>query len=140
MKARKIRLLGIATGLVAMTGFFAATVSMVNCAVQGSALKDNDFTAVRKEALSLFPRGSRIADTADRLTDMGFLCFPVPHSIANVSSASLDCKSNGRGFPGVPAFNITVLTRNGLISDVEIWNVVDHADADTALPTILAVR
>ena len=117
---------------------FAATLCGIGSASAGidvftnrHALKSGGLADIRREAFTFFPRGSRSKDAADRLADMGFLCSPMPRALFNVSGADLICESNGRGFPEAPAMNVTLLTRNGLISDIEIWNIMDRADSST---------
>lgn len=121
---------GLVLGVVMSVACLIATVTTVDSSVRRQALRSTDLGGIRRQALGLFPRGSRLQDAASRLVDMGFLCTPMPHLMPDVSSASLLCASNGRGYPDFPAINVTVLTRNGLISEIEVWNVMARADSD----------
>ena len=78
----------------------------------------------------MFPRGSRLEDASARLTGIGFDCEATAHFLPDTSAPSLLCASNGRGYPDYPAVNLTVMTRNGLIADIEVWNVIARADSD----------
>lgn len=93
----------------------------------GTPLMRDDLAGLRREALDLFPRGSRVAEAYRRLVAMGFRCEAVEHKLANVTSPSLACDSNGRGFPSVPAYNVTVLGRDGVVADVDVWNTFGTA-------------
>lgn len=119
--------LGLAGILVAGGGAFA----LLPQGPSRDALMGQDFFAIRREALALFPRGSKLSEAADQLVAIGFRCSGIPHKMANVNAESLVCESHGRGYPFTPAFNVTVLARNGLLSDIEIWNMLDKADAET---------
>ena len=117
--------------------FLSVAASVAALAVAGLALLDrrnalmgSDFTLMRREALALFPRGSRLAEANRALIDMGFRCYAIPHELGNVDGPSLGCDSNGRGYPVSPRVNVTVMARNGLVSDIEVWNGFDTADAD----------
>ncbi|MCW6507246.1 hypothetical protein [Lichenifustis flavocetrariae] len=122
------RIVLIAFGIVAAMLGLVATESTVDGAVRRQALKSNSLTGIRDEALSLFPRGSRLQPAATRLVDMGFTCEPLKHAMPDISGPSLICSSSGRGYPDYPAINVTLVTRNGLISDIEVWNMMGRAD------------
>ena len=70
------------------------------------------------------PRGSRIDEAERRLTSIGFVCLRTPHQLPNVNASSLVCDSHGRGYPSSPQLNLSVMSRNGLVSDIEIWNIL----------------
>lgn len=95
-----------------------------------SALMESDLATMRHDALALFPRGSRLADADRGLAGMGFRCYAIPHELGNVDAPSLGCDSNGRGYPVSPRVNVTVMARNGLVSEIGVWNSFDTADVD----------
>jgi hypothetical protein len=126
-KGRLLGQLGIALGVG-----IAAAVGWGRVAglADRQALKNTSLTSVRQEALTLFPRGSRLDEATSHLTGIGFDCEPMTHFLPDISAPSLLCASNGRGYPNFPAVNLTVITRNGLIADIEVWNVMARADSD----------
>ena len=122
----------IVAGMIVLTAALAAAggwAKLDNVAAQ-QALKSASLTSVRQQALHLFPPGSRLDDAASRLADIGFDCQTMQHFLADTSAPSLLCASNGRGYPDYPAVNLTLITRNGLIADIDVWNVMVRADDD----------
>ena len=96
------------------------------------ALMVGDFADLRREALDLMPRGSRLDAAERKLTSIGFSCSGTPHGLPNVNGPSLVCSSNGRGYPVSPQINLTVMSRSGLVSDYEVWNLFESASASTS--------
>lgn len=107
-----------------------ALVSGLDSASKREALKSSNLTGLKNEALAMFPRGSRLDEAAALLARIGFACEPVPHPLPDISGPSLRCASNGRGYPDFPAVNVILLTRNGMISDVDVWNIMARADGE----------
>ena len=118
----------LVTGLAGAS--LLALVTGLDRATANQALKNNNLTGLRSEALALFPRGSRLEDAATRLAHIGFACEPVAHPLPDISGPSLRCASNGRGYPDFPAVTVILLTRNGMISDVDVWNIMAKADGE----------
>lgn len=116
-------------GILVVGGLTAAAAGL-DGGVNRSALKNNDLTRLRAEALTLFPRGSRLDAATAQLVSIGFACEPIPHPLPDISGPSLRCASNGRGYPNYPAVTVILLTRNGLISDVDVWNIMARADGE----------
>lgn len=121
-------------GGVLATGFAGAAIlalaTNLDRASDNRSLKNNDLTGLRAEALNLFPRGSRLDEAAAHLARIGFACEPIAHPLPDISGPSLHCASNGRGYPDFPAVNVILLTRNGMISDVDVWNIMARADGE----------
>ncbi len=134
MRVGKGLIIGAVVGLGGILAATGATLALLPQGPRRDALMGEDFFAIRREALALFPRGSRLSQAAERLIAIGFRCSGIPHKMANVNAESLICESHGRGYPASPAFNVTILARNGLLSDIEIWNMLDKADAETPEP------
>ena len=99
-------------------------------------LSGGDFGHMRFEALDLFPRGSPISAAAAGLSALGFKCAPARHMLANINAPSVECDSAGRGYPVASRTQITVMARNGMVSDIAVGNGYDpfHADARTPHP------
>ena len=130
MKLESILLLIVTGTAVAATTFSSSKVESAIFEYRyGDALKGEDFAALRAEALSLLPRGSRIDEAGRRLTSIGFVCLGTAHQLPNVNAPSLTCDSNGRGYPSSPQLNISVMGRNGLVSDIEVWNTLQSTRA-----------
>ncbi len=122
---------GVAAGGVLIA---APTIMSMPRAPKPDSLMGENFFRIRREALAMFPRGSRLNDTAEGLVSIGFRCQGITHKIANVNADSLVCDSHGRGYPLSPTLTITVLARNGLVSDFEVSNMLQRADAETPEP------
>lgn len=120
---------GAAFLLISLAVAVGLTTS-VNHAKESQALKSENLTGLRAEALDLFPRGSHLDEAEAHLEKIGFVCEPLPHPIPDISGPSLRCASNGRGYPDFPAVNVVLLSRNGLVSDVDVWNVMARADTE----------
>ena len=126
-----VKRLAICLVLLAVAGAGSlALVSGLASASQREALKSSNLTGLKNEALAMFPRGSRLDEAAALLGRIGFACEPVPHPLPDISGPSLRCASNGRGYPDFPAVNVILLTRNGMISDVDVWNIMARADGE----------
>ena len=110
-------------------GMFALVTSL-DRALDNKALKNNNLTGLRTEALNLFPRGSRLDEAAAHLASIGFACDPIAHPLPDISGPSMHCASNGRGYPDFPAVNVILLSRNGMVSDVDVWNIMARADGE----------
>jgi hypothetical protein len=108
----------------------AGTVVEIQAVAGRQELKSTSLTNVRQQALELFPRGSRLEEAASHLATIGFDCQAMQHFLADTSAPTLLCASNGRGYPDYPAVNLTLVTRNGLIADIDVWNVMVRADGD----------
>ena len=134
MRIGKGMIIGLGLGLVLAGLVPVAIMSMTPAGPSKTALQGENFYAIRREALTLFPRGSRLKDAAEQLTAIGFRCNGIPHKLANINAESLICASNGRGAVTSPALNLTVFSRNGLISDFEVWNMLARADSSTPAP------
>jgi hypothetical protein len=128
---KRVALLGL--GALGLAAGLVAAVSSAGHAVGRQALKSNNLTGIRQEALTMFPRGTRLQDAALHLEDIGFSCEPMLRSLADISGPALMCASNGRGYPDFPAINVTLSTRNGLVSEIEVWNIMARADDDGAV-------
>lgn len=124
------RLIGRAVAVLGAVAAVAGGWSGYNRATNQQALKNTNLTDIRQQALTMFPRGSRLDAAAGHLAGIGFDCQAMKHFLADTSAPSMLCASNGRGFPDYPAINMTLFTRNGLIADIEIWNVMARADSD----------
>lgn len=122
---------GLALALIfGLGGCVAALATGFGHVGDGQALKDDSLTRVRMEALALFPRGSLLSDAEAHMARIGFACETIPHPLPDISAPSLQCASNGRGYPDFPAVNVILLSRNGLVSDVDVWNVMARADGE----------
>lgn len=122
---------GIALAVTFCLGGGVAALAMgLGHVADEQALKNDSLTRLRTEALALFPRGSRLSDAEAHMARIGFACEPIPHALPDISAPSLQCASNGRGYPDFPAVNVILLSRNGLISDVDVWNIMARADGD----------
>ena len=97
-------------------------------------LTGQDFGSLRRQALVLFPRGLPIADAARGLVVLGFKCTPARHLIANINAPSVECDSAGRGYPNASRTQITVMARNGTVSDIAVGNGFDTFQADARTP------
>ncbi|MDX7950440.1 hypothetical protein P7D22_04505 [Lichenihabitans sp. Uapishka_5] len=115
---------------VLLAGGLTAAAASLDGVARRSALKNNDLTRLRAEALTLFPRGSRLDEAASQLATIGFACEDLQHPLPDISAPSLRCASDGRGYPNYPSVNVILLTRNGLISDVDVWNIMARADGE----------
>lgn len=135
MKIGKGLIVGIVVGLTVAVAAPIGAMSLMPKGPKHDALIGDDFYAIRREALALFPRGSRVREVADQLKAIGFVCDGIAHKMANVNAESLICESRGRGYPTSQAMNVTIMARNGLLSDIEIWNMLQRADAETPAPT-----
>ena len=98
-------------------------------------LTSEDFGQLRREALDLFPRGSPIHDASAGLTGLGFRCAPARHMMANINAPSVECDSAGRGYPTASRIQITVMARNGMVSDIAVGNGFDPFQADARTPS-----
>ena len=133
MKLESILLLIVTGTAVATTTFSSSKVESAIFEYRyGDALKGEDFGALRAEALVLMPRGSRIDEAERRLTSIGFVCLRTPHQLPNVNASSLVCDSHGRGYPASPQLNLSVMSRNGLVSDIEVWNTLQSTRSTPA--------
>ncbi len=97
-------------------------------------LHGSDFGALRRDALDLFPRGSPIAAAAEGLKALGFQCAPARHPLANINAPSVQCDSAGSGYPQWSRLQVTVMARNGTVSDIAVGNGFATAIADARTP------
>ncbi len=104
-------------------------------AVDRVPLSGNDFGRMRLQALDMFPRGSPISGAAAGLSALGFRCTPARHMLANINAPSVECDSAGRGYPSTSRMQITVMARNGMVSDVAVGNGFDPIQADARTPS-----
>ena len=124
------RLIGAGVTLVAVAAALASGWARLDTMADQGALKNTSLTTIRQQALEMFPRGSRLDDAATHLAGIGFECQSMTHFLADTSAPSLLCASNGRGYPDFPGINVTLVTRNGLIADIDVWNVMARADGE----------
>lgn len=97
-------------------------------------LMGEDFGRLRREALDLFTRGQPVMAVKDGLNALGFQCAPAHRPAANINAPTLQCDSAGRGYPEVPRMEVTVMARNGAMSDIAIGNGIDPFEASARTP------
>jgi hypothetical protein len=97
-------------------------------------LLGSDFGSLRREALKMFPRGSPLAAASQGLQALGFQCTVANHLMANINAPSVQCESAGRGYPTSSRLQVTVMARNGMVSDIAIGNGFDPVVADARTP------
>ncbi len=97
-------------------------------------LMGEDFGRLRREALDLFTRGQPVVAVKDGLTALGFACAPAHRLPPNINAPSIECDSAGRGYPEVSRMEVTVMARNGAMSDIAIGNGIDPYEASARTP------
>ena len=119
---------------VVALGAGVALLAFGGDASAGKKLVGDDYGAVRREALDMFPRGQPIAEVRKGLTALGFRCAPTHRLVPNVNAPSIECDSAGRGYPTSSRMEVTVMSRNGALSDIAIGNGLDPVVADARTP------
>lgn len=94
----------------------------------------DDFGRLRREALDLFTRGQPVVEVKDGLTALGFQCAPAHRLPANINAPSIECDSAGRGYPEMSRMEVTVMARNGTMSDIAVGNGIDPFEASARTP------
>lgn len=129
--------------VMAVAGAAGAVLVIIACTMlyaggagtpTATALIGEDFGQLRREALGLFPRGKPVREVKDALTTMGFRCAPMHRPLANINAAAVECDSAGRGYPLASRTEVTVMARNGALSDIAVGNGVDGLVADARTP------
>lgn len=129
---RGFGVIGGAAVLVVVGAGLAGTLSDGGSA--DHKLMGEDFGRLRREALELFTRGQPVVAVKDGLKALGFQCAPAHRLAANINAPSIECDSAGRGYPKVSRMELTVMARNGAMSDIAIGNGLDPFEASARTP------
>lgn len=126
-------------GVMAGTATLAAIGMGLGLTLGGSgqadrALIGEDFGRLRREALDLFTRGQPVVEVSKGLKALGFQCAPAHRLAANINAPIVECDSAGRGYPEVARMEVTVMARNGTMSDIAIGNGIDPFEANARTP------
>lgn len=131
MRRRSGVMAGAATLAVIGTGLAVTTGGGGQA---GRKLIGEDFGRLRREALDLFTRGQPVVEVKEGLTALGFQCAPTRRLAANINAPSVECDSAGRGYPAMSRMEVTVMARNGAMSDIAVGNGIDPFEASARTP------
>ena len=129
---RRRGLIGSAAALVVIGAGLASTLGGSGPADR--KLMGEDFGRLRQEALDLFTRGEPVVAVKDGLKALGFECAPAHRLAPNINAPTIECDSAGRGYPEVSRMEVTVMARNGAMSDIAIGNGLDAFEASARTP------
>ena len=94
----------------------------------------SDFGLIRRQALSEHPIGSRIDEVADAFGKLGFSCRFRPHLIEDTTTPTVLCRSTGQGTTLSSRLDLTLVARNGTLTDIAVSNGLDGLQASAEQP------
>lgn len=97
-------------------------------------LLGDDMSQMRREALAMFPPGEKAETVVVALKALGFHCSPARRLVPNINAPFVQCDSAGRNYPFGSRYEITVMTRNGVVADLGIGNGLDGFEASARTP------
>ena len=138
---KKIVLIGLgAAGMLVMAGGGAGYYAFAHSKPSAIPLLGEDFSRMRLEALAMFPPGEKAETVVATLKQLGFHCSPIRRLSSNINAPFVQCDSAGRNYPYGSSYELTVMTRNGVVADIAIGNGLDGFEASARTPNPVAER
>lgn len=125
---------GMASALTITAGYRSVKETRPPPARVEVLLTGSDFGLIRRQALAEHPIGSRIEDVADAVGALGFACRRRSHLIENTTAPTVFCRSMGRGATVSSRLNLTLVARNGTLTDIAVNDGLDELEASAETP------
>lgn len=125
---------GIASAATIATGIHSVDASRPPPTPVQALLTGSDFGMIRRGALAEHPIGSKIADVAVAIGKLGFACRYRPQLIENTTAPLVLCRSSGLGATVSSRLDLTLVARNGTLTDIAVSNGLDGLEASAETP------